>query len=168
MILLAHNCNAQNNYPQDGDNMLNNNIDKFIGTWKWEDNGQVFRIVLKKENVKLPVNMNLRGDVLYGWHEYTINGSVQESDMQYLNSPFINKKHSLFSMGSVDNPNHLKLAIKHLSKNKSVSGVVEYIDSTHIKIVKIEDYPGLKVNLPGKPPFDWSISLPQNIILTKQ
>ena len=168
MCFLTYNCNAQNSYPQDGDNILNNNIDKFIGTWKWEDNGQVFRIILKKENVKIPVNMNLRGDVLYGWHEYIINGSVQESDMQYLNSPFTNKKYSLFSMGSTENSNQIKLGIKHLSKNKSVKALVEYIDSTQIKLVKIEDYPGLKVNLPGKTPFDWSISLPQNIILTKQ
>ncbi|MNW09727.1 hypothetical protein D3C71_2067970 [compost metagenome] len=58
--------------------------------------------------------------------------------------------------------------ITHTSKDKSIKFEIEYIDSTHIKLVELKDYPGLKVNAPGKPSYDWSISLPENIILTKQ
>ncbi|MDH6250466.1 hypothetical protein M2347_000193 [Chryseobacterium sp. H1D6B] len=167
-MLLNHNCQAQNNPPQDGDNILNNNLDKFVGTWKWEENGKSLEIILKKENVKIPVNMNLHGDVLYGYHEYKINGSIIESSKSYINSNFYDKKHSLFTMGSQDSPDQLKLGITHLSKNKAVNSIIQYIDANHIKLVKVENYAGTKVSFEGQPPYDSSISLPQNIILTKQ
>lgn len=167
-LLLIVNCKAQNTFPKEGDNILNNDINKFAGTWKWEGNGQIFKIILKKENVKIPVNFNLHGDVLYGWHEYIINGSTIESNMQNINTPFSNKSYSLFAMGSKDNSNQLSLGITHLSKNKSVNAIIDYIDATHIKLVSLKNPEGLRLNYPGEPPFDPSITLPQNIILTKQ
>ncbi|WP_419867821.1 DUF6705 family protein [Chryseobacterium sp. CT-SW4] len=165
--VLCH-CYAQESYPKNGDNILNNDIDKFVGTWKWEENGSLFKIVLKKDNVKIPINMDLYGDVLYGWHEYIVNGSIIESNIQYINTPLNDKKYSLFSMGYKQNPKQIKLGIQHLSKNKSVDAQIEYIDSNHIKLISIKNYEGMRLNIPGKTPFDWSISLPKNIILTKQ
>ncbi len=79
----------------------------------------------------------------------------------------MNKKGTLLG-SSFDNPNILSGSIQHTTKNKSVRYEIEYIDTTHIKLVKLENYEGIRIDVPEKPPHDSSITLPQNIILTKQ
>lgn len=166
--LFIFECKAQNDLPQDGDNILNNNINKFVGTWNWSENGKSLQIILKKENVKLRVGMNLRADVLIGFHKYIENGVEIENSTQYSNTNYIDNKSTIFGGAGKNETNTINGGIRHITKNKSIKFEIEYIDSTHIKLVELKDYPGLRVNVPGKPPYDWSISLPQNIILTKQ
>ncbi len=159
---------AQTNFPKDGDNILNPNLDKFIGTWHWEDNGKSFTIILKKENIKPLIVQDIRADALIGFHKYSSNGVDIENTLQYSNTNYNDKKSSIITFGNSNIPNVIKIGISHSSKNKTVSADIEYIDANHIKIINIENTPGLKINLPGKPPYDWSITLPKNIVLTKQ
>ena len=157
------NCIAQDGIPNDGDNITNDNINKFTGTWYWSNGIESLKIVLKKENILLPFGKNIRTDALYGFHIYIKNGIIVENSTDFINTTYNDKKHTVFAIGDKDNPNTLGLGIGHLSKHKSVEATIEMIDSTHIKIVKLENYEGIRF---GK--FDWSISLPQNITLTKQ
>jgi hypothetical protein len=78
------------------------------------------------------------------------------------------KKNTVVAGSKNGFPNILHGGIYHKSKNKFVEFEIEYIDSTHIKLLSLKNKPGTKVTIQGQPPFDWSISLPQNIILTKQ
>jgi hypothetical protein len=72
-------------------------------------------------------------------------------------------------MGNKDIPNKIGGGITHISKkNKNIRYEIEYIDATHIKLVSLKNTEGIKLIFPGEPPHDSSISLPQNIILTKQ
>lgn len=157
-------------------NNLNPNLDKYVGTWKWEANNKSFKMVLKKQNIVLPpANRNVRADVIYGFHQYTDGMLIVESSMSFSNNSFNDGKRSIFGgLGRGGMGNSLKGSITHLSKNgnaggrKTVNFEIKYIDSTHIKLVSLKNPPGTKVIVGNQPDYDWSISLPQDIILTKQ
>ncbi len=167
LIIVTMNCKAQ--IPQDGDNILNNHINKFVGTWNWSAGGKSLQLVLKKENVKQPFGNNIYADVIIGFHKYMDNGSTIENSTQYSSETFSMQGNStIYGSTENNNPNKLSGGMTHKSKNKSINFEIEYIDANHIKIVKLKNRSGMKVTVPGQPPYDWSISLPQNIILTKQ
>jgi hypothetical protein len=160
---------AQNTEPQSGDNILNPELNKFVGTWKWENNGNSLIIVFKNINAKLPVTMDLYADILFGYHQYKVNNTIIEDSLPYLNTTFNQRKYTLITFGTQPNlpANRISVGFSHPSKHKSVQGEFEYIDTNHIKIVSLKNYEGIRV-MPTGQIFDWSITLPQNIILTKQ
>ncbi len=168
-MLLTHNMyksqtlditpNAQN---------INHNIDKFVGTWIWANGNESLVLIFKKENILLPLEGNIRADILYGFHQYAKNNTVLESSTQYSNGSYLDKKSTLLGY-SLENSNKLEGGITHISKNnKNVTYEIEFIDPTHIKLVNLKNPEGIQINFPGQPPYDSSISLPQNIILVKQ
>lgn len=168
LMLLTHNMyksqilditpNAQN---------INHNIDKFVGTWIWANGNERLVLIFKKENILLPLEGNVRADVLYGFHQYQKNNAVIESSTLYSNGSYLDKKSTLLG-GSFDNPNTLTGSIQHITKNKSVHYEIEFIDTNHIKLVKLDNYEGIRINIAGQPTYDGAISLSQNIVLTKQ
>lgn len=167
-MLLTHNMyksqtlditpNAQN---------INHNIDKFVGTWIWANGNESLVLIFKKENILLPLEGNIRADILYGFHQYAKNNTVLESSTQYLNTTYTTKKSTLLG-GSFDDHNKISGSIQHKTKNKSVKFEIDYVDANHIKLIKLDNFQGISITLPGQPPYDSSISLPQNIILIKQ
>ncbi|MBD3907053.1 hypothetical protein NAL32_21415 [Chryseobacterium sp. Ch-15] len=167
VTLFMFNCKAQDSIPNPGDNILDNNINKFVGTWYWADNGNSFKIILKKENI-LFTSANIRADRLIGFHQFIQNNIIIEDATQYSNTNYTDKKSTILGAGVKNEANLISGSIRHLTKNKSVHFEIQYIDPTHIKLTELKNTPGIKVNLPGKPPYDRSISLPQDIILTKQ
>lgn len=167
-ILIFSNCKSQTSLPQDGDNLLNDNINKFIGTWNWSSGGSSLQLVFKKENILLPVGNNVRTDILYGFHKYIQNNINIEDSTQFINTSYQDKKSTFFAIGAENFPNKLKGTMTYISKNKSVNLEFEFIDATHIRLVSIKNLDGIRINVAGKSAFDWSISLPQNITLTKQ
>lgn len=167
VLLIIFNCNAQN-YPQDGENIQNSNLDKFVGTWIWANGSESLLLILKKQNIKLPIGNNIRADALYGFHQYKKNNVLIESSIQYSNLTYSDRKQTISGMGDFDIPNKIGGGITHISKNnKNVRYEIEFIDANHIKLVNLKNPEGIQINFPGQPPYDNSISLPQNIILTK-
>ncbi|MFY1047272.1 DUF6705 family protein [Chryseobacterium sp. GP-SGM7] len=166
--LFMININAQNTLPQPGDNILDPNADKFMGTWKWENGNSSFTLIMHKENVLVPFPDNVHADWVIGFHKFINNGSIIEDFSMFSNTNFNDKKKSIVAKSKNGFPNILHGYMQHKSKNKSVEFEIEYIDSTHIKLLSLKNKPGTKVTIQGQPAFDWSISLPQNIILTKQ
>ncbi|MEM6516314.1 MAG: DUF6705 family protein [Bacteroidota bacterium] len=66
---------------------LDNDFDKFIGTWKWESNDSIITIVLqKKEDVYIPSN-NQYEDYIVGEYKFTVNGNVIQDYLGRLNDP---------------------------------------------------------------------------------
>ncbi len=161
---------AQNLIPKDGDNIKNNDINKFIGTWKWEYEKETLIFILKKENILHSFGKNIREDMIIGFHDLSKNGQIIETSTQYsyTNYSLKNNKSTIYASTNKHNPNILSGSINHLSKNKTVNFEIEYLDYNKIKLKKIENRGGIKINTQGKPAYDWSISLPQNIILTRQ
>jgi len=154
-----------------GANNLNPCQNKFIGIWKWENNNDSFTLNLKKQNISMPpYDKNIKADILYGFHKYVKNNIVVETSIDNSSYDYESGKFTLSGgLGARCSNNILEGSIYHISKNsKKVRFEIEYIDATHIKLVSLSNPPGTKVNVSGEPAYDWSINLPQNIILTKQ
>ncbi|MFC7348015.1 DUF6705 family protein [Chryseobacterium zhengzhouense] len=162
LIFLSINIYSQNT----GNNNLNHNFDKYVGTWKWEGNGKSFTIIFKKIYGQYPINVNISGDMLIGYHEYKNNGVIVESSLSNKDSSLDQKLYSI-SGGYTPTANKLEIGVSHISKRKSVEAKIEYVDPTHIKIVSFSNYQGIKINTPTYT-YDPAISFPDNIILTKQ
>ena len=154
-----------------GANNLNTCQNKFVGIWKWENNGNNFTLNLKKQNISIPpYERNVKADILYGFHKYVKNNEIIENSLNNSTYDYESGKFTLSAgLGVRCSNNILEGSIYHISKNnKRVHFEIEYIDATHIKLVSLSNSPGTKVNISGQPEYDWSINLPQNIILTKQ
>lgn len=148
---------------------------QFVGTWIGSLNGKTLQLELK--NVKanyssLLPNMSFSSntciDMIYGFHKYVNNNSEIENTLSYSNSSIYEKKWTILGASNEINNDKVEGTLEHTSKNKSVQFSISYIDPNHIKIESLENVPGLKINELGKPPYDSSISLPSNIVLTKQ
>ncbi|MDE5429496.1 DUF6705 family protein [Elizabethkingia meningoseptica] len=169
IVLLSVKMMAQDSLSKDIVYTPDKDIDKFIGTWLWKSGDSSLLFVLKKEEkVKLVPTMNVQIDIIYGFHKYIRDGVIIEDSLPYINTAYKEKKSTLLGSSDNANPNVLTGGITHLSKDKSVKYEIQYLDNDHIKIIKIYDYEGFRVNSPGTKPYDTSISLPQNIVLVKQ
>lgn len=51
-----------------------NDYDKFVGTWKYEENGKVFIVVFKKQLMQFNPYDNIYMDILIGEYKYSENG----------------------------------------------------------------------------------------------
>ncbi|UHO38612.1 hypothetical protein H5J24_24515 [Chryseobacterium capnotolerans] len=159
-------CKSQFNFSP-GANNPNSNIDKFIGAWVWQDNEKSLELVFRKENILLPIKGNVRADALIGFHKYVSNNLIIESSVQYSDTNYESKKSTILGY-TLSNPNKLVGSITHISKNKNIEYEIEYIDSNHIKLLNLKNHNGVKINVPGQPLYDSSITLPANIILTRK
>ncbi|QQQ30015.1 DUF6705 family protein [Chryseobacterium indoltheticum] len=158
-----NNCSAQNPSYHRPDS----NADKFAGTWKWGDNQDSITFIMKKENnVKIIEDNNDLFDIIVGFHKIYKNGLVTEDTTMYSNTNFNDKKRSIKAITEDGNPNSLIIFMPH--KNKNITIKILYIDSLHIKIINIENQEGARFIKSGQNPTDWSIDIPNNIILTKQ
>ncbi|MCD0480772.1 hypothetical protein LPB90_20200 [Chryseobacterium sp. LC2016-29] len=163
LCISFNNCTAQNNYHRPDPY-----ADKFAGIWKWGDTNNGLVLIMKKEN-----NVNLLGDddqdifdIIIGFHKIYKNGVATEDNTMYSNTSFNDKKRSIKAVTDNNNSDVLTAFMTH--KNKGIIMKIQYIDSTHIKIIEVENKEGVRFKLPGQSPTDWSIDIPNNIILTKQ
>ncbi|MFY1044989.1 DUF6705 family protein [Chryseobacterium sp. GP-SGM7] len=156
------NCNAQNvTYHHDPD------ADKFVGTWKWGDTANGLTLIMKKENgVSLLKSGNYIDDTIIGFHKIYKNGQITEDKTIYSTTNFIDGKKSFVAGTENNDPNLLVVFMSH--KNKNIIMKILYIDPTHIKIVEVKNQEGARFIKPGQTPTDWSIDIPNNIVLTKQ
>ncbi|POR26787.1 hypothetical protein BWK58_05165 [Flavobacterium columnare] len=161
---------SQSKIPALGSNIADPNIDKFVGTWYWEGNGKSLQFILKKENVDfMPIiKMDYKLDMIVGVHKYIENGVIIEDSTPFKSGTYADKKTTVSGSTINNGANLLTGSIKHLTKDKFINFKILYIDSKHIKILKLENPYGFHVRKPEDAPFDYSISLPSDIILTRQ
>ena len=160
VIFVSTLINAQMN---PGDNTLDPYIDKFVGTWKWENGNNSLILFLKKENISLPVLNNVHSDILFGFHKFIQNGTIIEDNLGFSYTSFNEKKSSILGNSEDNNHDRVLLYMDHISKKKNIDIIIQYIDLSHIKIISVKNPSGTKLK-----PYDKTISLPQDIILTKQ
>ncbi len=152
-------------------------LDKFVGTWLWHNNSDTFKLILKKGNKMIYSGMNIRSDVIYGFHEYKQGNTVIESSLQFANSTIEQEKNTI-QVGHNKNTskeNEVFGHIKNISINNkgcrfelsifSSSSLASYDKLT---ILALRNYPGLRVTLPGQQPFNPAITLPTNVTFTRQ
>ncbi|SUX46134.1 DUF6705 family protein [Chryseobacterium indoltheticum] len=143
-------------------------MDTFVGNWKWTSGNDSFEILLKKEKVFHSIsNDHSCVDRIIGFHQYVKNGTIIESSLQHQNTNFAENLMSIY--GYIVAPNQILWAgVDILSNGNHVKMELEYIDANHVKIKSLNTYPGTKLYLPGQTIPSSEITLPQDIILTKQ
>lgn len=168
LLFISNTCMAQELNFTLGVANPNPNLDKFVGTWKWQNGNKSFTIVLKKQNITLPpIDKNVTADIIYGFHQYNNGSEIIETSLNFQNTNFNDKKSTILGGTRYRNNQIIKGSIDHLSKNKSVNFEIEYINDTQIKLVSLENPPGIKLVIDNQPDYDWEITLPQDIVLTK-
>ncbi|KFE97367.1 hypothetical protein IX38_20490 [Chryseobacterium luteum] len=125
-------------------------------------------MILKKEINTQPFKNDTHTllDSLIGFHKIYKNGQIMEDSTPFNNTGFIDEKQS--SVGNTDNDDTNLLVLFMSHKNKGIRMKITYVDATHIKITEVKNQEGARFIFPGQEPTDWSIDIPQDIILTKQ
>lgn len=146
---------------------LNNELNKFIGTWKYENGNTSFTIVFtKKEKVKIT---DYYKDFISGNYIYIVDG------VEIINT-FTMTSNNGFIWGGNINPNDNKSLYNAQFKDPerpkvSVHAHLDYISngmgslpSLRLQLVKI----GVSYTMVGEPDPQQDFRVPTDIILTKQ
>ena len=167
VILYSACCLSQ--IPQPNQNILNPNLDKFVGRWKWSSGTDEIIIQLKKVNYLS--KDNIREDVLMGAHQYLSNGTIIEDHLSLFPNIGELEKGTIYLFGKLNNfdPDVVTGIINDNLKNKQNYFSMSYINGTIPKISwHISNLNGSYVPKNGIPQFDNSFTLPQFVILEKQ
>ena len=170
LLFFATTMHSQNLPLELGSNILNSDIDKFVGTWYWENNGKSLKFIFKKENVDfMPITkLDFRFDMIVGFHKFVENGIIIEDSTPYYKTFYNDKKNTVSGCTDKKDSGMLIGNIEHESKNKLVQYKILFLDKNHIKLLEVKNTQGFKVWQEGEKPYDSSISLPSDIMLTRQ
>jgi hypothetical protein len=160
---LSLSSNAQI-FPNAGEYLTDNTLDKFIGTWRWINNNDTIIIKLKKIKVLYPDGYHM--DMLAGAHMYTKNGLSCENYLSRFDSISPIKVGTVRLAGKPygTNSNKIKGGLKDNTKHKWVELRLEYNSTTPPQIIwHLEPYEGTIL-----PPKLEGQTLPKDIILIKQ
>jgi len=139
-ILVILSCKAQtvtldiatysaNDFNNNGEYLkdFNNNLDKFIGIWKWEDGNSSFTIKFEKVSmVSYQPYANYYADIIIGRYKYIQNGSTI---IDNLNEVFDYKFYPISTVFNQINLNNLYISFIDYAKDKSGRGHIE-LDTT--------------------------------------
>lgn len=152
------------NPPLPGEYLVNNTLDRFIGTWMWINGNDTVKLFLKKERIAAPGTLNFDYDAIIGWHLYKQGAVIVESSFNYINTPYTDK-HSTILGGNGrygELGDTLKSFIRDVSKNKSISAKL-IINTSRTQIQwESSTSPGLHIN------ENQGFTLPNSMILNKQ
>ena len=163
-IFLASCCRMIAQPPTPGSNIINNNINKFEGTWQWISGTDTLILKLKKLNTSFDTYTE---DVLMGVHKYVKNGSVIEDALNRFDSITINfkKRTALLYQNLGDDTSKVIGSLKDLTKKKTNNLFLEYVAGTPPTIIwHLETTEGTFID----PNFQYGLTMPKDIILTKQ
>jgi hypothetical protein len=148
--------------PKEGDIILNNSLNNFIGTWRWVNGIDTITIKLKKELVLIP-SFNFKWTVITGCHEYKQGNTFIESNLQYFGYAYSAGYASIFAdndrgaSGNIVDGN-----ITDLSKGKKIHSIKMVFNSSLTEMTfTISHTEGMKYNeIPG-------MTLPSNLTFIK-
>ena len=119
LVLSLYNCQAQQTVSlDDGDPYLpegtyykdiNNDLDKFTGTWKFEQGNTVLIIILEKKDHVLNTTFNQYEDLIVGEYKYEFNNQVVLDYLYRIDMTILNEyQHNIYGnaiLNSTDTPN---------------------------------------------------------------
>lgn len=113
-ILIIYNCKAQQIVPlfNSGEFLYSNNsgkyykdvdndFDKFVGTWKWTENNSSFTIILKKITNMYDEEANFYEDFLMGEYQYIENGIEKVNTLADINDDSIDPYYHKITFGII-------------------------------------------------------------------
>lgn len=147
--------------PKPGNYVIDNNLYKFIGIWEGSSNGQYVLIKLKKVKYYYPAPFNFYVDVLIGCHQYTNNGVVVESSMQYIDATNLNQHFTLFGKSSATNGSVINMQFIDLTKKKTGQLTLTMNSGTVDQLTwSLEETEGVKIRSPN-----YGFTVPVNLIM---
>lgn len=163
IFILTNRCISQP--PAPGSYVTNNNIDKFVGTWKWTSgtNEIIFKVAKFRHTI-----VDYDEDILLGSHSYTSNGVLVESTLdKFSNLANNHKDRSIYAWNNPSNgANVAEGAIKDVSKHKDLDIHMEYIAGVvPEQIIVTLSYKHQALTKENQQP---GITLPTTFTLTKQ
>jgi hypothetical protein len=99
------------------------------GTWQWTNKNDTFTVKLNYLDtiVKSHVNSDIFKSIIYGWHQYSQNGSVVESD---LHNAAENSTKTASIWGTIMNNNNPIILFKDITRDRKFKIDIEFLDST--------------------------------------
>ena len=171
LVILISNVFGQ---PPAGTTNYEPGLDKFIGTWKWND-GNGNEVILKLKKVMCHTNGTTNGvdnggyymERLLGCHKYVHNGIVVEDNLSlYPDLTQIQKGSSMLSLAT---PNRIRGLFKDASLNKYENIRLTYNDVLPAPTLTWQLYNKESTYLSGVDPVpNNNTTLPKNLILIKQ
>ena len=148
--------------------IVNNDINKFVGIWRWSSGNDTVEITLQKQNY------HNQFQTLCGWHKYVKNGILIESSYQYIgrdiNVDFSSNdadfKTTLNGSCYPSTPNNIFFTrFWDLSLHKNFNLFLNMLPgSTTQATWKLRQPRGVYVGPPGK---NGLFTLPRDLIMTK-
>ena len=148
--------------PQPNGNIINNSLNKFVGTWRWTSGTDTVTIILKKENILLPFPENSHADLIIGFHIYKKGNNIIENSIIFSKTNFIDK-HSTILGGNEKGNDTLSCNLKDISKNKLVELTLILNNSQTQLQWNLQNTEGVKIGN-----YVSAITLPKSITLIKQ
>jgi hypothetical protein len=143
-------------------------FNKFVGTWLWTSGTDTIKLVLQKQVIHYPYQLNYDEDRLVGWHKYVKNGVLIESDLQNVGTQWTwIGGHSVTSLfGGLLGPNKIYFTTcKDITKNKKGEMRFKMLpNSTTQAIWELRNTRGITTI----PNFDYNFTMPEDLIFTKQ
>jgi hypothetical protein len=158
IILTGFTANAQ----QPGNYIINNDINKFIGTWQWTQGADTLKVTFVKVKVFYSPPANFHADRILGWHTYIKNGTQIESSFQLISSTPTVATTTVLG-GTIDDANELSFNIQDLSKGK-----LEHVNfklqpgSLTVAEWKLKNNEGVRYG-----DYDFGFTFPVNLIFHK-
>ena len=152
------------NPPAPGSNVTNNYINKFEGTWLWTSGNDTLILKLKKKNEEFG---DYTEDVLLGVHKYVKNGVVFDDALNKYDSMVLYYKKSTTLLNQNQGMDTSKVigSIKDLTKKKRNNLFLQYVDGIPPTLIwHLKTAEGTFID----PNFQYGLTMPKDLILTKQ
>jgi len=111
---------------------VDNDFDKFVGEWKWENGTNSLTIVLQKKEYLYDSNENFYEDLIIGEYKYVQNGLVIYDTLHNLNDSSIEPYYHKINGSSILANHHLPLCNDCDEGERRVWLTVEHPDYGHI------------------------------------
>lgn len=150
---------------------LDNELDKYDGTWRWTNGSQILTIILQKKTNQLNPQYNSYRDYIIGNYSYTVNnGSTYIVNTILANGGVDNENTPMYA-GSpkMGNTNIIDFYFKDAlyTSKKGCSAIFEFISGTPNQLLLTLKNPEMNGQLNGEPPFIYEFSIPNDVTLTK-
>lgn len=158
-LICVNNVKAQNT-PRSGSNLSNHGLDKFSGSWISINNTDTIQLVLKRENITLPISVGVTADVLVGYYRYSKANVVIHDDLKRINDNY-NGMHTPFLIGLNQQGYDINGSFMDFEKKKTFSVSLILDEASKTLKLRLINNEGLYVNVKE------GISLPREMIFRK-
>jgi len=139
-------------------------LDKFVGTWVYNDNGKKVVIVLKKIKVDLK---DISTEEMEGYHSFTIDNKPIENSIEN-NVPSLTRGSNFFN-SDIKNLNQITILVADPAKKKSGLAKLTFPSgkSDELQWSLRDSREGMILHKPNEPRYDRTFTLPTSMILKR-